>query len=317
MNQRLKAWLQIGLLYAPDFVSTPIRERAQQMEMEHAREVKRRTTVTRDQVVAALAAFTIDTDVMLHSSMIKIGKVEGGAKFLAESIVQAVDTTRHTLLVSALPYRGMFAKWLTDDMVFDVRTAPIAMGAVNERLADYPGACRSIHPTHSVVALGPDAQEYTGEHHMDSTPFGIHSPYYKLIARRAKLLFVGATLHNMTFNHAIEDALGDAFPARVYNRRTYHIKCIDQNGNELYVDTPVHYPVNSILRNWPETEEVMTRIGAFRSVPLGESTVSMLDCYGYTMAYLDYLLSGRSLYGRHRVTPELRQRIDEFKQALG
>lgn len=316
MNRKLRNLLQLVMLYSPDFITKPLSERAQQNELKHALEVSRRTRVTREQVEAALAQFTIDTDVMLHSSMIKIGKVQGGAKFLAESITQTVDTSRHTLLVSALPYRGMFAKWLTDDMVFDVRTAPIAMGTVNEKLADYPGACRSIHPTHSVVSLGPDAQYYVGEHHLDNTPFGEHSPYYKLIARHGKILLFGATLNNITFVHAIEDALGDAFPVKVYNKRRYRIRCIDGQGNELFVNTPVHNPVNSIKRNFGNTEEVMTQLGAFHSVPLGESAVSMLDCYEYTMAYLDYLLSGHSLYGRHKVTQELRDKIQAFKDKL-
>ncbi|MBR6249215.1 MAG: AAC(3) family N-acetyltransferase [Muribaculaceae bacterium] len=309
----VKKLAKLAYYYAPDTVKQHLQEWAQQRELKHAQLVARRTRVTKEQVQEALSQFTFDSDVMLHSSMIKIGKIQGGAKYLAESIVQAVDISRHTLLVSALPYRGLFATWLNDEMTFDVRTAPIAMGVVNEKIAAQVGAVRSVHPTHSVVALGPKAVEYTQEHQLCQTPFGEKSPYFKLIINHAKILLFGATLNNMTFNHAIEDALGNAYPARVYNKRTYRIRCIDAQGNEVYVATPVHNPVKSIIREWPETAKVLEARGGYKTIPLGESSVSLVDCYEYTMAYLDYLASGHSLYGLHRVTPQLLERIEQLK----
>ncbi|MBR6283755.1 MAG: AAC(3) family N-acetyltransferase, partial [Muribaculaceae bacterium] len=205
---------------------------------------------------------------------------------------------------------------LGERRTFDVRTAPIAMGAVNERLGQLEGALRSVHPTHSVVAIGPDAALYTAEHHCDSTPFGLHSPYYKLIKRHAQVLLLGATQNNVTLIHAIEDLLGEDYPARVYNQKRYRIPCIDAQGRDLVVTTPVHAPWASALRDCSCMERLLADRGALQRVPLGEAAVVVFDSYDYAMAYLDYLASGHSIYGRHRVTAHLLQRIQEVKEQL-
>ena len=316
MNRTLKAIIQMGMLHAPGFITTPLRDWTQKRELNRALEISRRTRVTKEQVADALAQFTFDSDVMLHCSMVNIGKIQGGVKFIADTLLQAVDTSRHTLIVSALPYRGAFASWLSEERTFDVRTAPVAMGAVNERLAQHPDALRSVHPTHSVIAIGPRAADYTAEHHLDATPFGPHSPYCKLITRHAKTLLFGATQNNVTFIHAIADLLGDAHPVSVYKRRRYAIPCIDRQGNPLTVNTPVHAPWPGALRDCDCMANLLAEHHALQSVPLGEASVTLFDCYDYAMLYLDYLASGRSIYGRHRVTDALLQRIEQVKAQL-
>ena len=316
MNRTVKAVVQMGLLHAPAFITTPLRDWAQKRELNRAMEIARRTRVSKEQVIEALEQFTFDCDVMLHCSMVNIGKIQGGAKFLADTLLAKVDTSQHTLIVSALPHRGAFASWLSESRTFDVRTAPVAMGAVNERLAQHPDARRSIHPTHSVVAIGPHAAHYTAEHHLDITPFGPHSPYCKLITRHAKTLLLGATQNNVTFIHAIEDLLGDAHPVNVYNRRQYSVPCIDQQGRQLTVATPVHAPWPGALRDCDCMNDLLTKHHALHTVPLGEAAVTMFDCHDYAMLYLDYLASGRSIYGKHRVTDALLQRIEQVKALL-
>lgn len=316
MNKTLKAYAKLFLIYSPTFIKNKIQARAQQMELQRAMDIARRTHVKKDVFLTALRDFNFDSDIMLHCSMVNIGKIEGGAKFIASSLLDKMDLNNHTMLVSALPHRGSFASWLDNDYVFDVRTAPIAMGVVNERLAANPNTVRSIHPTHSVVAIGKDSKYYTAEHHLDKTPFGIHSPYYKLLKRRAKILLVGATQNNVTFIHAIEDMLGDVHPVKVYSKKKYSIKCVDNEGHQLYVETPVHSPWAGAFRDCSIMTNLLKDCDSIQISPIGESSIMMFDCYKYTMVYLDYLANGYSIYGRHRVTDALINRIEEIKQKL-
>ena len=316
MNRTLKACAKLALFYSPTFIKNKIQARASQMELQRAMVIAQRTRVNKDEFLSALKTFNFDSDIMLHSSMVNIGKIEGGAKFIASSILDQLDLGRYTLLISALPYRGSFASWINKDYVFDVRTAPIAMGVVNERLAANPGAHRSIHPTHSVVAIGKDSTYYTAEHHLDTTPFGAHSPYYKLLQRRAKILLVGATQNNVTFIHAIEDMLGDVHPVKVYSKKKYRIRCINEEGNTLFVETTVHSPWAGAFRDCSIMTNLLKDSESIQISSLGESSIMMFDCYKYTMAYLDYLASGFSIYGKHRVTDELLNRINALKQEL-
>ena len=316
MNRNLKIAAKIALFYSPEFIRKRVAKSNAKHEIARALTIAHRTTVTQDEIADALNHFSFDSDIMLHSSLVNIGKIKGGAKGTTNTIINKIDISQHTLLISALPYRGNFASWLKEDWVFDVRTAPIAMGAINERIANMKEAYRSIHPTHSVVAIGAKAKEYTCEHHMGQTPFSSYSPYYKLIKNHGKVLLFGTKLNNMTLVHAIEDMLGEAHPVKVYEKKQYDIKCIDYNGNSLIVHTPVHSRFQGLFRDGMRMYETLVESDAIKSVKIGESEISMVDCYGYTMTYLGFLASGRSIYGTHHVTNKLLQKIEEVKMSL-
>lgn len=316
MNRTLKIAAKATLYYSPNFISKRIHNIFAKRKLKHALEVAHRTKLSQEDILDVLNKFTFDSDIMLHSSLMNIGKIKGGPRAVTKLLLDKIDITKHTLLASALPYRGSFASWLNDDMVFDVRNAPIAMGIVNERIAEIEGACRSIHPTHSVVAIGPKAIDYTCEHHLGNTPFSLYSPYYKLIMNHGKVLLFGTKLNNMTLVHAIEDMLGDFHPYKIYEKKTYDIKCIDHNGNTVIVHTPVHSRFLGLFRDSMRVHDKLIEAGVMQTVPLGESEVSMIDCYGYTLVYLDYIAHGHSIYGSHRVTDKLLRKIDEIKQSL-
>jgi aminoglycoside 3-N-acetyltransferase len=171
-----------------------------------------------------------DNDIFLHSSITSIGKISGGTKFLAELILEKVNVNKNTILISALPFQGRFKEYLEQNPVFDVKNSPVVMGAVNEYLSLHPNAERSLHPTHSVIAIGPKSHYYIAEHHLDPTSFGIHSPYYKLIENNAEILMFGADLNYLTFIHVIEDMLGIYVPLNPYLKKNYFVKVIDNMG---------------------------------------------------------------------------------------
>ena len=175
------------------------------------------------------------------------------------------------------------------------------MGAINERIAQMPEALRSGHPTHSVVAIGPDARFYTSSHHLDPTPFGHNSPYYKLLQRDAHILLFGATMNNITFIHAIEDALGDLYPVkRIYSTHRYSIDCITQDGEHVKVSTPVHNPLTSIRRDCNFLFDDGLKHGYVKCWKLGEGYVCDVDAGALARRYVDLLKSGRSIYGKCR-----------------
>ena len=57
-------------------------------------------------------------------------------------------------------------RWFERDEVFDVRRTPTAMGLLSEMARRQSDAARSLHPTHSVVAVGPLAGELVATHHV-------------------------------------------------------------------------------------------------------------------------------------------------------
>lgn len=299
MNPAIKRLAKYAIYFSPAPLRRYLHRKADAKRIEEALARARRCKVSRDEVAAALDNIDFGHDIMLHTSLMNIGKVAGGPKTVLTEIMERFDSDSHTLVASALPYLGSFSEYLATDPVFDVRSAPIAMGAVNERLAAMPGIYRSLHPTHSVVALGRDAAALTEDHELDRTPFGIHSPYRKLIDRGAHALLFGATVNNMTFIHAVEDALGDSLPQKVYGKR-FEARCIDADGQALTVSTPVHAPLFSIRRDLSFFEPDGLELGYIRRFPLGEGFVYDVDMKALARRYVELLHEGRSIYGRCR-----------------
>jgi aminoglycoside 3-N-acetyltransferase len=72
---------------------------------------------------------------------------------------------------------------------------------------------RSLHPTHSVCALGPLAASITSEHHVGNTTCGARSPFARMAELDTVIIGLGKPYyHVLTQVHAAEDLLGDRFP---------------------------------------------------------------------------------------------------------
>ena len=313
MNRQLNLLLRYALYFSPAFIRKKVSEKHSKQEMQQWMEISKRTKVSKEEIEAAINALDIDgKDVLLHTSMAKIGKMQGGPKWFCECLFKKIDMSKQTLLVSALPFRGRFKDYLKSLQQFDVRTAPIAMGAINERIAIMPEARRSVHPTHSIVAIGKDADAYTKEHHLDETPFDIHSPYYKLFKKKGMVVMFGADLDNFTLVHVCEDLFGSDYPINIYDKTIFEIPCVNAEGKDLIVKTKCHNPIKGIKRDLKPFKKVLTEQGVMRSVPFGEAEISVVDAYGFVVCYLNEMKKGNTMYGKIRVSDKLKQEIDEI-----
>lgn len=316
MKKCIKICVKLLMYYSPACLQHYLHQIVEKREIRDGVARAKRTKVSKEELKEKISALNLDTDVMLHSSMLNIGKLQGGAKFVVKTLTDKIDLSQNTLVASALPFRGAFKEYLETKTVFDVRNAPIAMGAVNECIALLPGAKRSIHPTHSVVAIGSDAEEYTSVHHLGQTPFGEYSPYYKLIEHRAKILLLGATLNNLTLIHAIEDMLGELHPFNVYDKKRYAVDCLDENGRHLTVNTTCHAPLLGIFRDSGFLYDDLILQGVMETIPLGEAELCTIDAYKFCIFYLDKLASGCSIYGRFKPSEKLKVYISVLKNKI-
>ena len=89
------------------------------------------------------------------------------------------------------------------------------------------GVVRSLHPTHSVCAIGKNAAAITGSQQFDDTPVGPNSPFMKLPDYYGKLLFIGDILKSCTFMHGIEEIAGAPYTLKK-ERTRYFIE--DKDG---------------------------------------------------------------------------------------
>lgn len=97
--------------------------------------------------------------------------------------------------------------------VFDVRRTPSRTGLLTELFRRKRGAVRSVHPTHSVCAIGPLAEEMVADHHLGTTPCGEESPFGFMARHETIVLGIGTPWYRtLSQAHTAEDLLGDDFP---------------------------------------------------------------------------------------------------------
>jgi aminoglycoside 3-N-acetyltransferase len=93
--------------------------------------------------------------------------------------IQDIIGPKGNVLFPTYPNRSPMSsyQYLLQGKVFDVRRSPSYTGLLSEFARRQKGAIRSLHPTKSVCAIGPDAEELTRTHHNSPYPYDTCSPY--------------------------------------------------------------------------------------------------------------------------------------------
>jgi aminoglycoside 3-N-acetyltransferase len=256
---------------------------------------KRENALTAEQLLSDLNRMGIKKgdNLMVHSSLSRIGYVEGGAETVIDVLLEAIGE-EGTLMMPAFAHQTFSKYYLDGDPVFDVRNSPSKAGAITEAFRLRPGVQRSLHPTDSVCAFGPLAAYFTGTHFAQLTPYNKHSPYYKLALKKGKILNMGVTFNTGCTNlHTLEDAVDFKFP--VYHEKVYEVKMIDSGGQSCSMKTKVHDPAYSVKRRPDELIPVFEKEGVVKRYPFGEAEVLLVDAEGLFEAMI-------RLYGSRGVT---------------
>ena len=142
---------------------------------------------------------------MVHSSFQSLGVDD--PEIVVQALLQALDPGG-TLLMPALTYEQ------PPPLIHDTRTTPSCVGYLTEYFRTREGTLRSLHPTHSVCAVGPAAQELLDLHILDKTPCGANSPFNLLLHQQGKILMLGCGLMPNTSMHAIEEYVNPPYLLR-------------------------------------------------------------------------------------------------------
>ncbi len=139
---------------------------------------------TSQDVIGALAQMGIQSGdhVLLHSSYRSLGAVEGGPEAVLNAFLELIGPGGNLMLptfnyTSPLP-----------EPCYDPALTPCRTGVLCE-LGRSKGL-RSLHPTHSVAVIGPDAEELT-KGHLQGRAFGPGSPIDRMARRGGKILLLG------------------------------------------------------------------------------------------------------------------------------
>jgi aminoglycoside 3-N-acetyltransferase len=153
--------------------------------------------------------------VLMHSSLSALGEVEGGA----DAVIDA--------LLEVLGEQGTLAMPTMSSGTFHRDTTPSNVGRITEVFRRRPGVARSLHPTHSVAARGPQAAYLLANHEQSPTAVGPDTPFGRLVALEGKVLLLGVDQDRNTLLHSAEEAVDAPYLSDHY--ATY----IDDAGREV------------------------------------------------------------------------------------
>ncbi|MCS6829854.1 MAG: AAC(3) family N-acetyltransferase [Armatimonadota bacterium] len=222
-------------------------------------------------------------DVLVHSSLSSIGWVEGGADTVIEALLAAVSPAG-TILMPALNGSPQDSPQNPPRMDVNSTTCPEWIGVIPETFRRRAGVRRSLHPTHSVTALGARAEFYTEGHERCQTPCGEGSPYVKLMENRGYILLLGCNQQSNTSLHALEELA--QVPYHLQNEWTEGV-VIDAEGREIVVRNRLH--LWRWERDFTKADEPLRHAGAMHEEMVGNAYCRLIDACAMRQVLLPIL----------------------------
>ncbi|MDD5677402.1 MAG: AAC(3) family N-acetyltransferase [Kiritimatiellae bacterium] len=139
--------------------------------------------------------------VVVHSSYRSLGEVDGGPETVIDALLETIGPAGN-LMLPTFNYTRPLPKPCYDPAVTPART-----GIIAELGRRRPGAVRSLHPSHSVAVLGPDAAELVAGH-LEHRAVGVGSPLDKLAQMGGKVLLLGVGHVSNSMIHIGEEHAG-------------------------------------------------------------------------------------------------------------
>ena len=226
-----------------------------------------------------LKELPIDTGgtLLVHSSMKSIGEVDGGADTVLDALSELMRGGLLVLPTHTWDHIGT-GKGQCD--LFDYRSEPVCIGLLPEMFRKRESVIRSLHPTHSVAALGTDAEGYVeGEEYID-TPAGRKGCWGKLYDRNAKILFLGCGVSCNTYLHGVEE--WNDVPDRL-TKGTCVLRTVSRDGNSIIsLNHHRHHTEHSeggeVSRHYGKIMPYFVEKGAAVWGHVGDAAVCLADC---------------------------------------
>jgi len=206
--------------------------------------------------------------VLVHSSLSSLGYVEGGAEAVIDALLGAVGPEGTVLVPTLTGSEGLDAD---HPPVYDPDETPCWTGRIPEAFRQRPDAVRSLHPTHSVAALGPRAHELTAGHEHSLTPCGPDSPYGRLARLGGYILLLGVGHEVNTTFHLVEEIVGVPYhmqPGLVAAQ-------VIEQGRARTIHLMIHRYGSP--REFRRLEPVFRERGIQRDGQIGEAHVRLID----------------------------------------
>ncbi len=235
-----------------------------------------------------------DDTLLVHSSMKSVGRVEGGAETVLDAFIEYM---KPGLLIFPT---HTWSKINEENPVYNPMTEPSCVGILSNLFLKRPGVIRSLNPTHSVAALGKDAEDYVSGEERLETPCPRNGCWGKLYDRKAKILFLGCSLKKNTFLHGVEE--WNHVPARLKDKLS-NLKIELPDGR--VIDHPTYCIVSDydVSINFDKMEPAFIYKGIAKKGQIGAAECVLCDAVGMADLAASFLARNNNLFGNDIPVP--------------
>jgi len=228
---------------------------------------------------------------LVHSSFDSFTGYAGKATDVNRTLLDSVAPTG-TILMPTIPFSGTAVDYVSSGRVFDVGKTPSQMGLLTELFRRQAGTIRSSHPTHSVAAFGPLAEELIAGHHLAKTPCGKGTPYARLLDVNGHILLMGTDIGAMTFYHYVEEELEPQLPFSPFTTEVFTLHARDVNGTLVTTETRLFNPQRSRSRNLQKLVPFLKKRNLWNEIRIGRLPLILLSADGVRSTCREMALRG-------------------------
>ncbi|MGF1718456.1 AAC(3) family N-acetyltransferase [Vibrio kyushuensis] len=252
---------------------------------------------TKQNLIDDLNRLGIDPNgvLLVHSSMKAIGSVEGGADTVLDALSELMS---NGLLL--LPTHSWDKHNLADG-IFDPEKEPTCVGILSELFRNRTGVVRSLHPTHSVAALGNNAEQFIAGEEKATSPCPRDGVWGKLYDADAQILFLGCPLTRNTYIHGVEEW------CEIPNRIDPIPEAIKIVKGEHIIDTVLHRhksPIKSIHEHYGKLEKPFIKLGIGHWGQVGEASVFLASAKQMADITTAFLKQNQDLFLDNKPIPK-------------
>lgn len=224
--------------------------------------------ISQNQLETTLLALTRNRRrvLLVHASLGGCGYIAGGAR----TVIETGQLLSETLVMPTHTY--CYPENVeTIGPLCDPKTTPSLAGMITEHFRRLPETVRSIHPTHSLAALGKEAAVLCTGHELCDTPCGRGTPYEKLIELDACVLMFGTSLNTYTLFHTAEDAAECPY---LYYPEPYRLRVL--NADRRQCEIHMRRQNMSVARRFTEMDTLLEREGLLERRTIGRGELLYL-----------------------------------------
>jgi aminoglycoside 3-N-acetyltransferase len=234
--------------------------------------------------------------IMLHSSWLSLNGFQGRPIEMI-NVLKEIISPEGLLVVPTLTYQNQSSReFLLSGKPMNVRRSASQMGLLSEVFRRGKDVHRSLSPTHPLAAWGNDSVTFLAGHENCLVPFGIGSPFEKLLQLDGKILTIDAPFSTITFTHFLEDRIAEFLPFSLYEEKTMSGTVIDYEGREHKIAVKVLSEQANAMRQEQRLIDELDRQGVIRQKKIGNTRLMLIDCKAMTDCVDEMARSGRLFF---------------------